>query len=96
MSRSLIKKEHLVSAFLLELKAVRMALGMSQKELSDITGIRQSHLSRIESGQSNVTLDTLVQILMALESTIFIDVFNEEAKLKVSNMNLLLSSNIGL
>lgn len=45
-----------------EIKARRMGLGMSQRELADAIGIDQPALSRIEAGKTNVTFDLLADI----------------------------------
>lgn len=45
-----------------EIKARRMGLGMSQRELADAIGIDQPALSRIEAGKANVTFDLLANI----------------------------------
>ncbi len=42
--------------------AARIETGMTQKQLAERTGIRQSNLSRIESGASSPTVDTLARI----------------------------------
>lgn len=42
--------------------AARIETGMTQKELSEKTGIRQSNLSRIENGTSSPTVATLARI----------------------------------
>ena len=39
---------------------------MTQKELAEKTGIRQSNISRIESGASSPTVDTLARIAAGL------------------------------
>lgn len=44
------------------LVAARIETGMTQKELSEKTGIRQSNLSRIENGTSSPTVETLSRI----------------------------------
>lgn len=46
--------------------AVRLACNMTQKELAERTGIRQSNISRIESGASSPTVDTLARIAAGL------------------------------
>ena len=46
--------------------AVRLACNMTQKELAERTGIRQSNISRIESGASSPTVDTLARIVAGL------------------------------
>ena len=42
--------------------AARIETGMTQKELSEKTGIRQFNLSRIENGTSSPTVATLARI----------------------------------
>lgn len=49
-----------------EIKARRMGLDMSQRELADAIGIDQPALSRIEAGKANVTFDLLADIDEAL------------------------------
>ncbi len=46
--------------------AARIESGMTQKQLAEKTGIRQSNLSRIESGVSSPTVDTLSRIAAGL------------------------------
>lgn len=42
--------------------AARLECNMTQKELAEKTGIRQSNLSRIENGTASPTVDTLARI----------------------------------
>ncbi len=49
-----------------ELRRLREEMGISQKELSERSGIPQETISRIESGRRNVTLDTLISIASAM------------------------------
>ena len=42
--------------------AARLESNMTQKELAEKTGIRQSNISRIENGTSSPTIDTLARI----------------------------------
>lgn len=46
--------------------AARLESHMTQKELAERTGIRQSNISRIESGASSPTIDTLARIAAGL------------------------------
>ena len=46
--------------------AARLECNMTQKELAEKTGIRQSNISRIESGASSPTVDTLARIAAGL------------------------------
>ena len=52
--------------------AVRARKGLSQKELSELTGIDQSDLSRIERGIANPSVSTLYRIAQALGATLTI------------------------
>lgn len=40
----------------------RLEANMTQKELAEKTGIRQSNISRIENGTSSPTIDTLAHL----------------------------------
>lgn len=46
--------------------AARLESNMTQAELAEKTGIRQSNISRIESGTSSPTVDTLARIAAGL------------------------------
>lgn len=46
--------------------AARLESNMTQAELAEKTGIRQSNISRIESGASSPTVDTLARIAAGL------------------------------
>ena len=48
--------------------------GLSQKELSDLTGIDQSDISRIERGIANPSVNTLNRIAQALDATLYISI----------------------
>ncbi|MGH1417329.1 MAG: helix-turn-helix domain-containing protein [Hyphomicrobiaceae bacterium] len=49
------------------LKSAREAAGLSQRALSDRTGVPQSHISKIESGGADIRLSSLIEIARALE-----------------------------
>ena len=51
-------------------KARRNDLGISQQELSAITGYSQQYHSRVEAGEMNVKLDTMQVLAKALQTTI--------------------------
>lgn len=62
-------REEKPAAFLMvgnAVAAARAQKGLSQKELSDLTGIDQSDLSRIERGIANPSINTLDRIARAL------------------------------
>lgn len=51
----------------LEFQDARRALGLSQRELADRSGVRQADISRIERGAGNPTESTLQRLAEALE-----------------------------
>lgn len=53
--------------------AARLESHMTQKELAEKTGIRQSNISRIESGACSPTIDTLARIAAGLGKQLKID-----------------------
>jgi HTH-type transcriptional regulator / antitoxin HipB len=48
-------------------KAAREAKGLSQRALSSLVGIPQSHLSKIESGNVDIRLSSLIQLARNLD-----------------------------
>lgn len=50
----------------------RLEAGMTQKQLSEKTGINQSNISRIERGSGNPSVATLERIAAALGKKVFI------------------------
>lgn len=44
---------------------LRTALGLTQQQLSEATGVQQSEISRIERGQGNPTYRTLTRLAVA-------------------------------
>ncbi len=53
--------------------AARMEKNLTQKELSERTGIRQSNISRIENGNCSPTIATLQQIAAGVGKTLHIE-----------------------
>ena len=57
--------------------AARLESNMTQKELAEKTGIRQSNISRIENGSASPTLDTLARIAAGMGKQLRIEFVNE-------------------
>ena len=57
-----------------KLTDMREALGLTQADLAKKMGVSQQLVSRIESGDDNITLETLVRFLYILGMTFKIDV----------------------
>ncbi|MBR1683781.1 MAG: helix-turn-helix domain-containing protein [Clostridia bacterium] len=55
------------------LAEARMASGVSQQELANRIGTQKPNISRLESGQQNISLDTMLKIASALNKDITID-----------------------
>ncbi len=51
----------------MEIKAVRKQKGITQKRLSEVSGIDQSSISRMENGKQGISLSNLYLIASALE-----------------------------
>ncbi|MCL2475136.1 MAG: helix-turn-helix domain-containing protein [Chloroflexi bacterium] len=51
----------------------RREQGMTQKELAEKTGIRQSNISRIENGNCSPTITTLQHIAIGVSKTLHIE-----------------------
>ncbi|NDW07702.1 helix-turn-helix domain-containing protein [Jiella pacifica] len=49
------------------LKNARKARGLSQRALSERTGVPQSHISKIEQGNADIRLSSLIELARALE-----------------------------
>jgi transcriptional regulator with XRE-family HTH domain len=49
------------------LKAARKARGLNQRALGALVGLPQSHISKIESGRTDIKLSSLVALARALE-----------------------------
>ena len=50
-----------------ELKEAREAKGLSQRDLSARIGVPQSHISKIESGRSDIRLSSQIEFARALD-----------------------------
>lgn len=55
-----------------ELKALRLSRNLTTVQLSELAGIGRAHISHIENGKYNIRLDTIEQLLAALDGEIII------------------------
>lgn len=53
------------------IKSLRQGKGLTQETLAEKIGISSKYLSSIERGKENPTLDTLIQLALALEVELF-------------------------
>jgi HTH-type transcriptional regulator / antitoxin HipB len=47
-------------------RSLRKALGLTREELADRVGLRQAQISELESARSNITIDNLHRLAVAL------------------------------
>ena len=68
------------------IKMLRFAKHMQQTELAKRMGISQTHMSNIESGRNNVTVDKLHEILGCSMSSFFVDIDGKEEPKENNNV----------
>ena len=54
----------------MDIKVLRQQKGITQQGLSEVTGIDQSSISRMENGKQGISLNNLYQIAQALDEPI--------------------------
>ena len=62
-----MKNDDLIRQVGLEIKRRRTAMGLTQEEFADISGLHRTYISGIERGERNATLDVVFQISNALK-----------------------------
>lgn len=67
-------------------KKRRDALGMSQAELAERSGVAASHISHIEHGTANPTLEVLENLAQGLQTTV-IELLTIEKPQELSNLS---------
>jgi len=56
------------------IKEVRKEKGLTQMELGDLIGVTKSQISKLENGNSNMTIGTIFKIFEAMKSEIYFEV----------------------
>jgi len=56
------------------IKKTRQERDLTQEELGKLIGVQKSQISRIENNVSNVTIDTLMRVLNALQAKVKLQV----------------------
>lgn len=74
VSNSVIEKRR---AIISKLVKVRFEKGMSQTQLAKLSGMHRSNICRIESGNQNLSLDTLIRLSNALGKDISIELVDK-------------------
>ena len=57
----------------------RKEQGLSQRDLEEISGVKQSQIARLEHGDSNPQLNTLLKVLAAMGKTLAVVPINARA-----------------
>ncbi len=79
-----IKKDNILKNVGYRIQQCRIAANLTQRQLADITGISQNHISRLERGIHNPHFDMIVKIAKALN--VSVDAFVED--LSADNINI--------
>jgi transcriptional regulator with XRE-family HTH domain len=64
-----IRDQAFINAFGLHVKTLRLAKGLSQRDLAALADISHQQIERVENGKVNVTLSTMIALAEALETT---------------------------
>ena len=56
----------------------RQELGLTQQQLADKLGVSATNITRIEHGEQNVTIRTLVKLADALSLTVLVDLIDPQ------------------
>lgn len=67
-----IEENNLQAKLMCELIEARQAHGLTQRALSEKSGLTQSAIARLEKGETSPTLDTLFKVLVPMGMTLTI------------------------
>ena len=67
-----IAESDLHAALITALVQARQEQGISQRQLEELSGVKQPQIARMEKGDSNPQLDTLLKVLAAMGKTLAI------------------------
>ncbi|WGE32012.1 MULTISPECIES: helix-turn-helix domain-containing protein [Actinobacillus] len=73
-----IEEQNFRIKLILEIIETRQALGISQRKLESLSGVKQSMIARVEKGSSNPSLATLLKLLVPLGKTLQIVPLNAD------------------
>jgi len=72
-----IRESQLRVSIIGELIKARNEQGLSQRELEQLSGIKQPVISRMESGETSPQLDTVLRVLAPLGKTLYVGDISE-------------------
>ena len=67
-----IAESNLRAALIGELVKARQEQGLSQRDLESISGVKQPQIARMETGDANPQLNTILKVLAAMGKTLAI------------------------
>ena len=67
-----IRESDLRVAIISELIKARQEKNISQRELEELSGVRQPIISRMEAGETSPQLDTILRVLAPLGKTLYV------------------------
>jgi len=67
-----IRESNLRVAIIGELIKARNEQGISQRELEQLSGVKQPIISRMEAGETSPQLDTVLRVLAPLGKTLYV------------------------
>lgn len=65
------------------IKSARIHRKLTQEELGKLIGVQKAQISKIESGAGNVTIETIVKVISALNAEINFNIRMEETYLEL-------------
>ena len=68
-----VKTNPVLIEFVCAMRNRRIAMGYTQSQLGKIVGVNKSRISKIESGDCNITVGTMVKISNALKFMVIIN-----------------------
>ena len=80
-----IAASNLRVAMMIELTRARTELGLSQKKLEELSGVKQPIISRMERGYTSPQLDTFLKVLAPLGKTLYIGDIDEATSARITS-----------
>jgi HTH-type transcriptional regulator / antitoxin HipB len=66
------------------IKRIRLDSKLTQEQLGKYVGVQKAQISKLESGMSNVTVDTIQKVFSALHANVSLNVHLRNKKIKVA------------
>ena len=63
-----------------QIRQLRKERKLTQEQLGQLIGVQRAQISKLENGQSNVTIGTILKLLSALEAQINFSIYKQKKK----------------